>query len=166
MFSTRPDTLYGATFLVVAPDSDLAAELAAGASAEVRMRFQDYLDSVRAESDIDRQSTERPKTGVFLDRYAINPVNGERLPIWAADYVLADYGHGAVMAVPAHDQRDLDFARAFDLPVRVVVDTNAPVTGAIPVIELDEQRRSDPAGRPRRSSTRPRPASPSPAKGA
>ena len=104
-----------------------------------RQRFQDYLDSVRAESDIERLATDRQKTGVFLERYAINPVNGERLPIWAADYVLADYGHGAVMAVPAHDQRDLDFARAFDLPVRVVVDTNAPVTGVIPVIQLDEQ---------------------------
>ncbi|TXK09212.1 leucine--tRNA ligase [Microbacterium saccharophilum] len=139
VFSTRPDTLHGATFFVVAPDSDLAAELASGASAEVRMRFQDYLERVQKETDIERQSTDRPKTGVFLDRYAINPVNGERLPVWAADYVLADYGHGAVMAVPAHDQRDLDFARAFDLPVKVVVDTTAPVTGAIPVIELDEQ---------------------------
>jgi len=139
VFSTRPDTLHGATFFVVAPDSDLAAELAAGASGEVRMRFQDYLERVQKETDIDRQSTDRPKTGVFLERYAINPVNGERLPIWAADYVLADYGHGAVMAVPAHDQRDLDFARAFDLPVRVVVDTSAPVTGAIPVIELDDE---------------------------
>jgi len=139
VFSTRPDTLHGATFFVVAPDSDLAAELAAGASAEVRMRFQDYLDSVGRESEIERQSTARPKTGVFLERFAINPVNGERLPIWAADYVLADYGHGAVMAVPAHDQRDLDFARAFDLPVKVVVDTTAPVTGAIPVIEVDDE---------------------------
>ena len=74
-------------------------------------------------TEIERLSTDRAKTGVFLHRYAINPVNGERLPIWAADYVLADYGHGAIMAVPAHDQRDLDFARAFDLPVRVVVDT-------------------------------------------
>jgi len=138
VFSTRPDTLYGATFFVVAPDSDLAAELAAGADAEVRMRFQAYLDDVQKQTDIERQSTDRPKTGVFLGRYAINPVNGERLPIWAADYVLADYGHGAVMAVPAHDQRDLDFARAFDLPVKVVVDTTAPVTGAIPVIELDD----------------------------
>jgi leucyl-tRNA synthetase len=139
VFTTRPDTLYGATFMVVAPDSEIAAELAAGASAEVQTRFQDYLDSVRAESDIDRLSTERPKTGVFLERYAENPVNGERLPIWAADYVLADYGHGAIMAVPAHDQRDLDFARAFDLPVRVVVDTNQPVTGVIPVIQLDDE---------------------------
>ena len=138
VFSTRPDTLHGATFFVVAPDSDLAAELAAEASPDVRMRFQDYLERVQRETDIERQSTDRPKTGVFLERYAINPLNGERLPIWAADYVLADYGHGAVMAVPAHDQRDLDFARAFDLPVRVVVDTTAPVTGAIPVIDVDE----------------------------
>ncbi|GAA5198235.1 leucine--tRNA ligase [Microbacterium jejuense] len=139
VFSTRPDTLHGATFMVVAPDSDLAAELAAGSTAEVRMRFQDYLESVQRESDIERQSTDRPKTGVFLDRFAVNPVNGDRLPIWAADYVLADYGHGAVMAVPAHDQRDLDFARAFDLPVKVVVDTTASITGAIPVIELDDE---------------------------
>lgn len=138
VFTTRPDTLYGATFMVVAVDSDLAAELAAGASPEVRMHFQDYLDSVRAETDIERLATDRPKTGVFLERYAINPLNGERLPIWASDYVLADYGHGAIMAVPAHDQRDLDFARAFELPVRVVVDTNAPVTGVIPVIPVDE----------------------------
>ncbi len=138
VFSTRPDTLYGATFFVVAPDSDLAAELAAGAEPSVRMKFQDYLDQVQKASDIERQMTDRPKTGVFLGRYAINPVNGEKLPIWAADYVLADYGHGAVMAVPAHDQRDLDFALAFDLPVRVVVDTLAPATGTLPVIEVDE----------------------------
>ncbi len=104
----------------------------------MRERFRTYLAGVQRETDIERQSTDRPKTGVFLERYAINPVNGERLPIWAADYVLADYGHGAVMAVPAHDQRDLDFARAFDLPVKVVVDTTAPLTGAIPIIELDE----------------------------
>ena len=75
---------------------------------------------MRKLTDIDRQSTDREKTGVFLGRYAINPVNGERIPVWAADYVLADYGTGAIMAVPAHDQRDLDFARTFGLPVRVV----------------------------------------------
>ena len=137
VFSTRPDTLYGATFMVVAPDSDLAAELASGSTPEVRMRFQDYLETVQKQTEIERQNTDRPKTGVFLDRYAINPINGERLPIWAADYVLADYGHGAVMAVPAHDQRDLDFAREFGLPIRVVVDTTAPATGAIPVIAED-----------------------------
>ncbi len=122
IYTTRPDTLYGATFMVVAADSDLAAELAQGADAETQERFNAYVDEVKAASEIDRLSTERPKTGVFLQRYGINPVNGEKLPIWASDYVLADYGHGAIMAVPAHDQRDLDFARAMDLPVRTVLD--------------------------------------------
>ncbi|WP_449277464.1 leucine--tRNA ligase [Leucobacter sp. GX24907] len=122
VFTTRPDTLHGATFMVVAPDSDLAAELAAGASPEVRMQFQAYLEEAQKQSEIDRQNADREKTGVFLDHFAVNPVNGERIPVWAADYVLADYGHGAIMAVPAHDQRDLDFALKFDLPVRVVVD--------------------------------------------
>ncbi|MFP5346372.1 MAG: leucine--tRNA ligase [Actinomycetes bacterium] len=122
IYTTRPDTLYGATFFVVAADSDLAGELAAEASADVREQFDAYLEKVRRETEIDRLSAEREKTGVFLRRYAVNPVNGERLPIWAADYVLAEYGHGAIMAVPAHDQRDLDFARTFGLPVRVVVD--------------------------------------------
>jgi leucyl-tRNA synthetase len=123
IYTTRPDTLFGATFFVVAADSDLAAELAAGSPDGVQQQFAEYLEQVQRTSEIDRLSTDRPKTGVFLERYAVNPVNGERLPIFAADYVLADYGHGAIMAVPAHDQRDLDFARAFDLPVRVVVDT-------------------------------------------
>ena len=121
IYTTRPDTLYGATFFVVAADSELATKLAAGT--EVEKEFKQYLDSVKAASDIDRLATDRPKTGVFLQRYAINPVNGEKLPIWASDYVLADYGTGAIMAVPAHDQRDLDFARAMKLPVRVVVET-------------------------------------------
>lgn len=120
VFTTRPDTLYGATFFVVAADAKLADELCAP---EHRAEFDAYLAEVRKESEIDRMSTERPKTGVFLGRYAVNPVNGERIPVWAADYVLAEYGTGAVMAVPAHDQRDLDFAKAFDLPVRRVVDT-------------------------------------------
>jgi leucyl-tRNA synthetase len=121
IYTTRPDTLYGATFFVVAADSELAAKLAAGT--EVESEFKQYLDSVKAASDIDRLATDRPKSGVFLQRFAINPVNGEKLPIWASDYVLADYGTGAIMAVPAHDQRDLDFARAMKLPVRVVVET-------------------------------------------
>jgi leucyl-tRNA synthetase len=120
VYTTRPDTLYGATFFVVAADSPLASELVQGTAAEAE--FADYLVQARAISDIDRLSIERPKTGLFLERYAINPVNGERLPIWAADYVLADYGTGAIMAVPAHDQRDLDFARTYSLPIRVVVD--------------------------------------------
>ena len=121
IYTTRPDTLYGATFMVVAVDSALAAELAAGGSVE--SAFNEYLEKTKAASDIDRLATDRPKSGVFLERYAINPVNGEKLPIWASDYVLADYGTGAIMAVPAHDQRDLDFARAMDLPVRVVLET-------------------------------------------
>ncbi len=120
VFTTRPDTLYGATFFVVAVDSDLAAELAAGTEAEAE--FAAYLEKVKQSSEMDRLATDRDKTGVFLHRYAINPVNGERIPVWASDYVLADYGTGAIMAVPAHDQRDLDFARQFDLPVRVVVE--------------------------------------------
>ncbi|WP_062378556.1 leucine--tRNA ligase [Demequina pelophila] len=122
IYTTRPDTLHGATFMVVAVDSELAAELAADADEETRAAFATYLEKVRGESEIDRLSTEREKTGVFLQRHAVNPVNGERLPIWASDYVLADYGHGAIMAVPAHDQRDLDFAKAMDLPVRTVLD--------------------------------------------
>ena len=121
VFTTRPDTLFGATFMVVAADSELAAELAVGSGVEAE--FAAYLEKIKADSDIDRLATDRPKTGVFLQRYAINPVNGEKLPIWASDYVLADYGTGAIMAVPAHDQRDLDFARAMKLPVTVVVDT-------------------------------------------
>jgi len=121
IYTTRPDTLYGATFMVVAVDSALAAELAAGGPVE--SAFNTYLEETKAASDIDRLATDRPKSGVFLERYAINPVNGEKLPIWASDYVLADYGTGAIMAVPAHDQRDLDFARAMGLPVRVVVET-------------------------------------------
>ena len=132
IYTTRPDTLFGATFMVVAADSDLAAELAEGAEASVQERFQAYVETVKAASDIDRLSTERAKTGVFLGRYAINPVNGERLPIWVSDYVLADYGHGAIMAVPAHDQRDLDFARAMDLPVRTVLDCRDEDGQALP----------------------------------
>jgi leucyl-tRNA synthetase len=120
VYTTRPDTLYGATFFVVAADSELAMELATGTPAEAE--FLTYLDAVKQTSEMDRLDNTRDKTGVFLQRYAINPVNGERIPVWASDYVLADYGTGAIMAVPAHDQRDLDFARTFDLPVRVVVE--------------------------------------------
>jgi leucyl-tRNA synthetase len=120
VFTTRPDTLYGATFMVVAADAALARQLV---SPEHKAALDDYLSEVRKASDIDRLATDRPKTGVFLGVHATNPVTHEQIPIWAADYVLADYGTGAIMAVPAHDQRDLDFARKFDLPVRMVVDT-------------------------------------------
>jgi leucyl-tRNA synthetase len=120
VFTTRPDTLYGATFFVVAADAPLAVELVTDEHAAA---LDEYREQVKALTEIERQSTEREKTGVFTGRYAINPLNGEKLPVWAADYVLADYGTGAIMAVPAHDQRDLDFARKFDLPVRAVLDT-------------------------------------------
>lgn len=125
VFTTRPDTLYGATFMVVAADSDLALELASMATPETRMKFQDYLEKVKQSNDIERLSTDREKTGVFLDHHAINPLSGERIPIWASDYVLADYGTGAIMAVPAHDERDMAFANAMQLPVLDVVDTGA-----------------------------------------
>lgn len=120
VFTTRPDTLYGATFFVVAADAPIAVELVTDEHAPA---LDAYREQVKALTEIERQSTEREKTGVFTGRYAINPLNGEKLPVWAADYVLADYGTGAIMAVPAHDQRDLDFARTFDLPVRAVLDT-------------------------------------------
>ena len=122
IYTTRPDTLHGATFMVVAVDSELATELVQGTGVE--SEFANYLDGIKSASDIDRLATDRPKSGVFLNRYAINPVNGARIPIWASDYVLADYGTGAIMAVPAHDQRDLDFARAMKLPIQVVVESD------------------------------------------
>ncbi len=121
VYTTRPDTLFGATFMVVAADSELAAKLVIGSGVETE--FKKYVESVKAASDIDRLATDRVKSGVFLNRYAINPVNNEKIPIWASDYVLADYGTGAIMAVPAHDQRDLDFAKAMNLPIKVVIET-------------------------------------------
>jgi leucyl-tRNA synthetase len=134
VYTTRPDTLYGATFMVIAADAPLAAELV---SAAQRPAYEAYLEETRKASDIDRMSTERPKTGVDLGVRALNPVTGEEIPVWASDYVLADYGTGAIMAVPAHDQRDLDFAKAMGLSVRRVValpdeeggETNPEVTG-------------------------------------
>jgi leucyl-tRNA synthetase len=122
VFTTRPDTLYGATFFVVAPDAPLAEELCAPSHREA---FEAYREQVNKLSDIDRESTERPKTGVSLGVTAVNPLNGEELPVFAADYVLSGYGTGAIMAVPAHDQRDFDFAKAFGLPIRMVVDTGS-----------------------------------------
>ena len=123
VFTTRPDTLYGATFFVVAPDGPLASEIVTD---DHRAEFEAYLEKTKSETEIERQSTDREKTGVFLGVHAINPINGEAIPVYAADYVLADYGTGAVMAVPAHDQRDLEFAHKFGIGVRVVVDTDQP----------------------------------------
>jgi leucyl-tRNA synthetase len=136
VYTTRPDTIYGATFMVVAADSDLAAELVSGSTPEIRMQFQAYLDEVKKSNDIERLATDRQKTGLDSGRVAINPASGEEIPIWISDYVLADYGTGAIMAVPAHDQRDLDFARALGLPVKVVIDTGEPdpVETGIPLL--------------------------------
>ncbi len=114
VFTTRPDTLFGATFMVVAPDAKLAAELV---TPDQQAAFDEYLAAVKSTTEIERLSTEREKTGVFLGSYAINPVTGQRIPIWAADYVLADYGTGAIMAVPGQDTRDWEFAEKFGLPI-------------------------------------------------
>src|SRR6266508_1493296 len=119
VFTTRPDTLFGATFFVLAPEHELAERLVAGTAHEGA--FAEFRERVGRQSEIERLSTERDKEGVFLGAYAINPVNGERIPIWAADYVLTEYGTGAIMAVPAHDQRDFEFARKYGLPIRVVI---------------------------------------------
>jgi leucyl-tRNA synthetase len=124
VFTTRPDTLFGATFFVLAPEHPLAERLVAGTEREAD--FHEFGERVARESEIERLSTERDKEGVFLGAYAINPVNGERIPIWAADYVLTDYGTGAIMAVPAHDQRDFEFARKYGLPIRVVIQPDDP----------------------------------------
>src|SRR5215217_1149874 len=125
VFTTRPDTLFGATFFVMAPEHPDVLRLAAGTEHERAVR--DYVNYVLTESREDRADTERKKTGVPLGRTVINPVNGERIPMFVADYVLMEYGTGAIMAVPAHDQRDFDFATAFDLPIRRVVE---PAGGA------------------------------------
>ncbi|MDQ4064474.1 MAG: class I tRNA ligase family protein, partial [Actinomycetota bacterium] len=119
VFTTRPDTLWGATFFVMAPEHPLAEELATGTEAETALK--DFKEEVGRLTEIDRTSTERAKKGLFLGKYATNPVNGERIPIWVADYVLMDYGTGAIMAVPAHDQRDFEFARTYGLEIRVVI---------------------------------------------
>jgi leucyl-tRNA synthetase len=114
VFTTRPDTLFGATFFVIAADHALAAELVA---ADRRDEFEAYLHEVRRSTDIDRLTEGRDKTGVFLGVHAVNPATGDRIPVYAADYVLADYGTGAIMAVPGQDQRDWEFAEKFDLPI-------------------------------------------------
>ncbi len=118
IFTTRPDTLWGATFMVLAPEHALVEKLTTD---DRRAEVEAYVDQARRQSEIERTSTEKEKTGVFIGSYAVNPVNNERVPIWIADYVLTGYGTGAIMAVPAHDQRDFEFARKFDLPITVVI---------------------------------------------
>ncbi len=124
VFTTRPDTLFGATYMVIAPEHPLVEKLTAPAQ---RDAVESYRKRAAAKSDLERTDLAKEKTGVFSGSFAINPVNGARLPVWIADYVLMGYGTGAIMAVPAHDQRDWEFARQFDLPVIPVVE---PVRGA------------------------------------
>ncbi|WP_193609105.1 leucine--tRNA ligase [Nocardioides lijunqiniae] len=126
VYTTRPDTLFGATFMVVAADAALASELVTD---EQRPALEDYLVEVRKETEINRLSTDRPKTGVDLGVHATNPLTGTRIPVYAADYVLADYGTGAIMAVPGQDQRDWEFAQVFDLPVVRTVEPPADWEG-------------------------------------
>jgi leucyl-tRNA synthetase len=127
VFTTRPDTLFGATFFVLAPEHPLIDRLVAGTAAEGPVR--DYVNRAIRESIEERGDEERPKTGVPLGRTVTNPVNGEEIPMFVSDYVLTEYGTGAIMGVPAHDQRDYDFAEAFDLPIRRVVE---PPEGDVP----------------------------------
>ncbi|MGB9791139.1 MAG: leucine--tRNA ligase, partial [Thermacetogeniaceae bacterium] len=119
VFTTRPDTVFGVTYLVLAPEHPLVEELIRGRSDAAAIRA--FIERVRVQSEIDRTSTEAEKEGMFTGAYAINPFSGERIPIWIANYVLLEYGTGAVMGVPAHDQRDLEFARKYGLPVKVVI---------------------------------------------
>ena len=118
VFTTRPDTLWGVTYMVLAPEHSLVSELTTGAQ---RADVEAYVKAARKETEITRTSTEKEKTGVFTGSYCVNPVNGETVPIWIADYVLMTYGTGAVMAVPGHDERDFAFAETYDLPIREVI---------------------------------------------
>jgi leucyl-tRNA synthetase len=118
VFTTRPDTLFGATYAVLAPEHALVAKIT---TADQKAAIEAYLDKIKSKSDLERTDLAKEKTGVFTGAYAINPVNNEKMPIWIADYVLASYGTGAIMAVPAHDERDYEFAKQFGLPIREVV---------------------------------------------
>ncbi len=118
VFTTRPDTLWGVTFMVLAPEHPLVQKITAPGQAPA---VNAYIEQALRQSDLQRESTEKEKTGVFTGGYAVNPVNGERIPVWIADYVLMTYGTGAIMGVPAHDQRDFEFACKFGLPIAVVI---------------------------------------------
>lgn len=119
VFTTRPDTLFGATYAVVAPESELVQQIT---TKEQKEAVQEYIDKAEAKSDLERTDLNKDKSGIFTGAYAINPVNGKEIPIWVADYVLASYGTGAIMAVPAHDQRDWEFAKKFDLEIIPVLE--------------------------------------------
>ena len=123
VFTTRPDTLFGATYMVMAPEHPLVDVIAADSR---KAAVKEYRDAAARKSDLDRTDLAKEKTGVFTGAYAINPVNGKKIPIWISDYVLISYGTGAIMAVPAHDDRDFEFAKKFDLPIIQVVEPPDP----------------------------------------
>lgn len=124
VYTTRPDTLYGCTYMVLAPEHPFVSELTAGTEYEAAVNA--YVEECKHKSEIERTSLTKEKTGEFIGKYAINPVNGRQVPIYISDYVMMDYGTGAIMAVPAHDQRDFDFAKKFDIEIIPVVDPGNP----------------------------------------
>lgn len=130
VYTTRPDTLFGAAYMVLAPEHDLIDQIT---TPEQQAAVKAYKEQIATKSDLERTDLNKDKTGAFTGAYGVNPINGEQLPIWIADYVLSSYGTGAIMAVPAHDERDYDFAKKFDLPIRPVIEggdvTQAAYTG-------------------------------------
>lgn len=137
VFTTRPDTLFGATFMVLAPEHPLVEQIT---TAEHIANVNNYIKAAQAKSEIERQDTNREKTGIFTGAHAVNPVNGEKVPIWIADYVLTGYGTGAIMAVPAHDERDFAFAKKYSLPIKTVIlpehiDKEHPTKKGLPLEE-------------------------------
>ena len=133
VFTTRPDTLYGATFMVLAPEHPLVTKLSLGTEQEIAVGK--FVNKVKQEDKVTRTSETGEKNGVFTGAYVVNPLTGEDIPVWSANFVLMDYGTGAIMSVPAHDQRDLDFARKYDLPVRIVIQ---PVEGPLDESNMTE----------------------------
>ena len=119
VFTTRPDTVYGVSYIVLAPEHPLVETLSAGTEQELAVR--EFKNKMEKYDEIARTSTETEKEGLFIGSYAINPISGEKVPIWTANYVLLGYGTGAVMGVPAHDQRDFEFAKKYNLPIKVVI---------------------------------------------
>ncbi len=141
VFTTRPDTLFGATFVVLSPEHPLVEKLT---SHESRKSVEDYKKLVAAKSDLDRTDLNKDKTGVFIGAYALNPASSKPMPIWIADYVLASYGTGAIMSVPCHDERDFDFAKAFNLPVIPLIDPSIEaLKEAVPAGLSAEQYREE-----------------------
>jgi leucyl-tRNA synthetase len=136
VFTTRPDTLFGATYMVIAPEHPLVAEITTPAQKEA---VEAYQKSIASKSDMDRGDLNKDKSGVFTGAFATNPVNGEQIPVWIADYVMMGYGTGAIMAVPAHDERDWEFAKRFDLPITQVVSRSVGVSPTSPYLNPEQE---------------------------